>query len=199
MKPHQPSTKFSCSDEADAAVERQDWKQAVEQHEALLKKTPDNCLAIYHLGYIWGKMGDRHKETDFYLKAVKCGYNTDDNLYFNLAMAYGDLGKFSEAIASFERAISLNPKGADNYFGLGLMTQAQGQTLKAQNALQKAVLIDFKHWEARILLTQILLDQGQLNAAADHLQLLEKEMPENEEVAELKRIYDDRRITSYDQ
>ena len=189
---------WACDSAADAAVDRQDWDQAVLGHQAILKQDPGNCLALYHLGYIRGKLGDRIKETALYERAVQCGLDTDDRLFFNMGMAYGEMHLMQKALASFERAAVLNPENADNYFGLGLTAQAAGQYEKAQSALLKAVETDPRHWEARIIVARNYLDRGQLDAARVHLEALQQGIPDNEEVVQLWQTYEDRRVTSYD-
>jgi tetratricopeptide (TPR) repeat protein len=188
---------WACDDDADAAVERHDWLEARVRHQALLQDDPDNCLAIYHLGYIYGKLDDRLEETRHYERAVHCGLDTDDLLFYNLGMAYGDMGLMKKALAALEQAVALNSQNAENHFGLGLIAQAQGHTEKALSALLKAVEVDPHHWEARIILTRIYLDRGQLAAARVHLDTLRESVPDHDEVAELWQTYKDRSITTY--
>jgi tetratricopeptide (TPR) repeat protein len=187
-----------CDPAADAAVERQDWQRALALHRSLLAAEPGNCLAMYHLGYILGKMGDRMEEAIQYERAVQCGMDQDELLFFNLGMAYGDLNYMDKALASFERAVMLNPNSAENYFGLGLTAQACGQHQRAQKALIKAVNVDPDHWEARILLARIYLDNGQLRIARHHLEILRNAIPFHEEVVELWQTYEDRRSTTFE-
>lgn len=193
-----PSHQWACDGVADAAVHQGDWEQALRLHQALLEREPSNCLAIYHLGYIRGKLSDRDDEVAQYERAVQCGYAHDDRLYFNLGMAYAEMGFMVDAISAFEQAAGLNPTNAENYFGLGLTTQAAGLTERAQRALSKAVELDPKHWEARILLARTHLEEGRLDAAQIQLETLMKSIPQNEEVEELWQRYEDRRMTSYE-
>lgn len=189
---------WDCDDAADAAVERQDWNEAQVRHQALLNHDPGNCLAIYHLGYIFGQLDDRLEETRHYERAIQCGLDTDDLLFYNLGMAYGEMSLMEEALAAFERAVGLNPQNAENYFGLGLIAQADGQTERALSALIKAVDVDPHHWEARIILTRIYLEKGQLTAARIHLDMLRDSVPDNDELEELWQTYEDRVVTTYE-
>jgi tetratricopeptide (TPR) repeat protein len=188
---------WRCDEIADAAVQRQDWDLALSRHQALLDKTPSNCLAIYHLGYIKGNLGDRHEETVLYEKAIQCGLDKDDHLYFNLGMAYAETDRMEKALAAFKKAVSLNSQNAENFFGLGLVAKWAGHTDRAKTALHQALELDPQHWEARILLTGIYLDEGRLDAAQPHLEFLLKHLPENPDVLALRKTYEDRRVTSY--
>ena len=157
--PERPK-QWSCDKDADAAVNREEWDIAFSRHQALLESEPDNCLAIYHLGYIHGKLGDRRQETLLYEKAIDCGLDTDDRLYFNLGMAYGEMNQMDEALSAFESAVSVNNRNAENYFGLGVIATWAGQIQRAEAALVQAVDLDPRHWEAHMLLTRLYLDDG---------------------------------------
>lgn len=189
---------WSCDKKADAAVEEQNWDQALLRHRLLLQKEPGNCLVIYHLGYIIGRTGDRLGEAAHYEQAIQCGLGRDDRLYFNLGMAYADLNQLDKSLASFEKAISIDPQNPDNHFGLGLTAQAAGLTEQALGALRRAVDVNPRHWESRTLLTRILLDHGKLDDARIHLDALKDANVTNEDVEELRQIYDDRRVSTYD-
>jgi tetratricopeptide (TPR) repeat protein len=189
---------WHCDEIADAAVHRQEWDLALSRHQAFLDRAPSNCLAIYHLGYIQGKLGDRREETVLYEKAIQCGLDSDDHLYFNLGMAYGEMDMMDEALSAFDRAVSLNSQNAENFFGLGLVAKWAGHIERAEAALNQTVDLDPRHWEARILLTRIYLDEGRLDAAQPHLEYLLAHVPENADVEALRKIFEDRRITSYE-
>lgn len=189
---------WRCDDDADASVKRQEWDVALSRHQALLNNEPHNCLAIYHLGYIRGKLGDRTQETVLYEKAIQCGLDTDDRLYFNLGMAYGEMNLMDDALSAFERAVSLNSRNAENYFGLGLVAKWAGRIERAEAALIQTVDLDPRHWEAHMLLTRIYLDKGRLDAARPHLDHLLEHVPDNDDVEALRQIYEDRRVTSFE-
>ncbi len=198
LGPSDVPQQWRCQPEADAAVSHGDWESALTLHRELVRRQADNCLAIYHLGYIWGKMGDRSKEVALYQRALACGYDQDDRLLFNLGMAYAELGRTEEAIGTFKRAVALKPSRADNHYGLGLMLMETGLPDKAMEAFSAALDADAGYWEARTALVQILLDQGRLETARVHLEVLSQSMPDDEQVRRLWRIYQQRRITLYD-
>lgn len=183
---------WPCDTQADAAVEQERWQQAFELHERFLNTNPRNCLAMYHLGYIWGQLGDSSQEVVWYQKAVACGYTKDDVLFFNLGMAYADLHQTDQAIVAFKKASKLNPGNAENYFGLALTAQGMGDSLQAEQALEQAIAISPNHWDARILLAKIYLDLGRMEDARPHLERVLNHAPENEEAIALWRLYKDR-------
>jgi tetratricopeptide (TPR) repeat protein len=189
---------WSCDPRADAAVHKEQWQKALELHRQFLETEPGNCLAIYHVGYILGKLNHRQQEVSAYERAVACGYTNDDQLFFNLGMALGDLSEPERAIAALEQAIQINPRNAENHFGLGYIAQMTGRGTLAVTALERAVELSAEHTDARVLLARIYLDQGRLAEARAHLEAVQKNDPENPEVHMLWNIYRDRVTTSYD-
>lgn len=132
-----PATRWACDREADEAMKRNDYHEAIRLHQKMLENEPDNALVLYHLGYAYGQLGDHDREVWFYERAAVLGY-TEGNIFFNLGMAYGELNRIDEAIESFQKALTLDPENADTHFGLGLAyqrnvvdCQAEGEFLKA--------------------------------------------------------------------
>jgi tetratricopeptide (TPR) repeat protein len=196
--PAPPGRQWLCDSQADQTVTDGQWELALNQHQAYLAAHPDNCLAIYHLGYIRGRLGDREKEVDLYHRAAQCGYDEDDRLYFNLGMAQAELEQTESALAAFERAVVLKPQNAENYFGLGLTAASAGRLEVALRALTKAVEVDPRHWDARLELARIELDQGRLEEARVQLEAVQRGAPDSEVLQTLWRIYQDRKITAFD-
>ena len=195
MAPVLENRQWSCDPQADQAVADGDWEQARLRHQALLSADPGNCLAIYHLGYIWGRLGDREQEIEHYNWAAACGYDHDDQLYFNLGMAYADVDQMESALGAFKRATMLKPNSADNQFGLGLIAVSAGRPDLARQALTTAIGLDPRHWDARIELARLELDQGRLDEARIQLDAVQKGAPDHEELQALWHIYNDRRMT----
>lgn len=192
-----PQPGWSCDAEADAAVHSQQWQLALELHQRYLELEPDNCLALFHLGYILGKLNERQQEVEAYERAIACGYSNDDRLFFNLGMAFGELSEPDKAMAAMERAIQLNPDNAENHFGLGYITHLTGHSVRAVKALQKAIDLSADHLDARNLLARIYLDQGRLDEAKTQLQETQRREPDNQEAMMLWKIYEDRVKTAY--
>ena len=151
-------------------------------HEQLLSRDPSNCLVLFHLGYIWGELEDRQKEIDFYRRAVACGYDHDDRLFFNMGMAYAALGQVDAAMDALNRAVGVGPDHADNYFGLGLVAGQAGLAQQAIMALEKAVALDPGHFDARVELIRLYLDYSRWEDARRQLVALEQMDPQNSEL-----------------
>jgi tetratricopeptide (TPR) repeat protein len=200
-KPAEPAgtsaSAWQCDARADDAVEQGNWERSRQMHESLLQENPANCLAIYHLGYIYGKLGDRPQEAHCYNQAIACGYDQDVQLYFNLGMAYADMGLSRQALATFQRAAQLDPHDADIHFGAGLMAVELDQPGLAENELNRAVSLDARHWQARLALANLLLDQSRWDEAMNQLKRVRSGDPHNEQAQELQRILEERRASEY--
>jgi tetratricopeptide (TPR) repeat protein len=192
------SPQWQCDPAADAAVERGEWQEAREAHEKFLVHEPGNGLALYHLGYIMSKLGNQQAEIDFYLRAIAFGYDRDDQLFFNLGMAYGESNP-TAAIEAFGRAISLDPESADNHFGLALMAYTLGRNEQAVKVLQRALVLQPDHLDAMLLLSRLYLD---LSRWADAIAMLDSILaldPGNEEALGLLGILVSRRHLRYEE
>ena len=64
---------WSCDKAADNAVKRKDYATGILLHERFLEKEPENALALYHLGYAHGQMGNHLKEVSYFEKAISLG------------------------------------------------------------------------------------------------------------------------------
>jgi tetratricopeptide (TPR) repeat protein len=194
----QRAPQWTCDPQADAAVSRQDWEAARLGHETFLEKEPNNCLAIYHLGYITGHLGARDREIELYRQALDCGLNSSDQLYFNLGMALGDMDDLDGALDAFKKAVDLAPDNPDNHFGQGLMAQAAGQASLAEDALKQTLDLAPDHSEARLLLAQLYLDQSRWDEARFHLQAVLEASPSHPEAMDLWRTMISRQREAYD-
>ena len=188
VKESVPVPRWTCNREADEAMKRHDYQEAIRLHQKILETEPDNALALYHLGYAYGQLADHEQEVFFYERAAVLGY-TEGNIFFNLGMAYGELNRIDEAVESFQKALTLDPDSADNHFGLGLAYQRGVKDRRAEEEFLKAIELDPAHVEARLYLSMLYADRGEMQKAASQLREILKIDPSNSGVRELlKRI-----------
>jgi tetratricopeptide (TPR) repeat protein len=123
LDPHrknQDSNQWICSEFADALLRQGRFEEAIEQHLKVLSQEPDNGLAHYHLGYAHGQLGLHVGEIAEYSKAVDLGLVRGD-LFYNLGMAYMEVGEYGRAEQAFHQAIELEPEFSENHLALGLV------------------------------------------------------------------------------
>ena len=68
----------------------------------------------------------------------------DEGAHFNLALAYTNQGDNDNGLLHFSKIIALNPERADAYHYAGLLLQAKGDQLKANEYLAKAKALGYK-------------------------------------------------------
>ena len=171
--------KWVCDREADDAMKRNDYETGIFLHKRFLEKEPENALALYHLGYAYGQIGEHLREVSHYEKAIACGY-TRDRIFFNLGMAYGELNQTEKSISAFKQALKINPGNADNHYELAMAYQRSASDKLAEEEFLKAIDIDPRHVEARLLLSMLYADWGELQMAADQLRKVMEIDPTNE-------------------
>jgi len=184
-----PEKIWTCDKEADEAMLRHDYEAAILLHQRFLEKEPANGLALYHLGYAYGQIGNYVKEVLYYEKAIDLGFK-EDTIFFNLGMAYGELNQIENSIDAFNKALNINPGSADNHFGLALAYHKRGvaDTLAEKEFLQ-AIKINPAHLDARLYLSLLYADMGELKKACEQLRDILKIEPTHRGAHEfLKRI-----------
>lgn len=175
----EPVKAWTCDKEADEAMKQNDYEAGISLHERFLKKDPENALALYHLGYAYGQIGEHLREVSHYEKAISFGYKKD-RIFFNLGMAYGELNQMKKAISAFKQALDINPGNADNHFGLAVVYQKNAADKLAEEEFLKAIEIDPRHVDARLLLSLLYADCGELEKAAGQLRKTLEIDPTNE-------------------
>ena len=153
-KPPVANETTTCEVEADKAIEDNDYETGIRLHQRLLEKEPENRLALYHLGYAYGHMGDHQKEVYYYERAIALGMK-DESIFYNLGLAYGDLDQLENAIHAFNKAITIEPGNLNARFDLSRLYVALGDFQEARHQLQQILKIDPSYEDARQLLESI--------------------------------------------
>ena len=86
----------------------------------------------------------------------------------NYGAALSELGRATEALACFERAISLDPNFAPAHFNLGYTLYRRGQGGPAIRHLEEATRLRPEYWEARNVLTELYARAGDYKSAYEH-------------------------------
>ena len=109
------------------------------------------------------------EEVSYYEKAVAQGFE-QEGIFFNLGMAYGELNESEKSVDAFKKALEINPDSADNHFGLAMAYYQSGLADKlAEEEFLKAIKIDPGHVDARLYLSILYADIGELQRAEDQL------------------------------
>ena len=157
-----------CDEEADNAMRQQDYEAGILVHQRFLEKEPENALALYHIGYAYGQIGNHLKEVFHYEKAIALGFG-EHRIFFNLGMAYGELNQGKKSIRAFKKALDIDPDSADNHFGLAMAYQRNLDDKLAEEEFLKVIKIAPGHLDARLYLSILYTDMGDLQKAGNQL------------------------------
>lgn len=94
-----------------------DFKDELTFYKAEVKGNPDHPIMNRDLGVTYLNVNDPHSALPYLMKAVEL-LPEDEDAYFALAEAYGDLRNFTMAIKNYEKAIELKQDFAESYYNL---------------------------------------------------------------------------------
>jgi Flp pilus assembly protein TadD len=126
-------------------------------------------------------------DADKWLSEVTAETPNDAETWYLLGRTKYNENRFAEAIASFERVLALRPKDVQAEDNLGLSQQGLGQTEQAKAAFQNAIAWQSdKPLDAQPYLNLgiLLIDQGDLPGAIQHLTKAASLAPDNPKIHE---------------
>ncbi len=124
---------------ATAQYQSGNFKIAEERLQNILKRTPDNPIALNNLGYFLLQRDERIDEAvELIKKAVKIDSNNASYLD-SLGWGYYKLGKFDESEKYLKEALRLNPSSPTSHEHLGDVYLKQGKLELAKSFWQKAL------------------------------------------------------------
>lgn len=126
------------------------WKDGFGLWNDVLDKYPDFVTALNNRGYLLMEKGEYGLAFLDFKQALRLnsGYNESRYIYLNLGNLYLDIGKRQEAIATFKKALEINPRDAEVYFNLGVVYEAQGNKEDALAAYKKTIELNPSHTKA---------------------------------------------------
>jgi protein O-mannosyl-transferase len=142
--------------------------EAMQQYEAALRAEPNYAEAQNNLGTVLLCLRRFDEAVEHHLAAVRI---RPEFLYvLNLANAYADAGKTTEAIAQYQQALKLNANSSAAHHNLGVVLQEHGRTQEAAAEFRIALQLQPDYESAEYNLANRLADAGQLDEAIAHYQ-----------------------------
>ncbi len=139
-----------CDVDGDYSLGVEDYPDAIRLHREVVRQSPRNALAHYHLGFALGMMGDRETEVREYQRAAALGLRTWD-LFLNLGLAEADNGDLRAATDSLRRAVLLGKDHSESHFNLALVYERRGMLIDAERETEAAVRLSSGQPDARNL------------------------------------------------
>jgi protein O-mannosyl-transferase len=154
------------------------WQNSGSLFQRAADATDDNDLAYYNLGCYDRDQGDYRQAIVNFTKALSAesdhalGVNPS-RTYNNLGYAYLHEGEITNAVASFDKALALQPRYPEAYFNLGRAFLANHQPDVAADCFQRALGLDASVAEIHCQLANALVQLGRPAAAiAEYSQTL---------------------------
>jgi tetratricopeptide (TPR) repeat protein len=151
-------------------LNRRDW--AKPELEKLSSPDPKNALYLYWLARLDYDAQQYNSAIAKLQKVIELDPQVM-RAYDNLGLCYDYLGKYDEAIASYNRAVELNREQARPspwpHVNLAISLMAVNRLTEAENHLRKAVMYDARLPQAHYQLGRALEKQGKYEEATESL------------------------------
>lgn len=142
-------------------------------YKQLIKKDPNNLVALGMLGSTYRKLGKQQKALQLFEKALQVNPGFVPALG-NLGDIYQSIGRYPEAIHCYEKIIQLAPDNIMAYFNLGMVFLVLTQFDDAITNYQKVLAINPNYAAAYTNIGNALLELGRIDeATASYNQALE--------------------------
>jgi len=165
-----------CDPLADYFLGMENYPEAVQRHEIVIRQQPANALAHYHLGFAFGLMGRHKDELEEYQKAIDLGLG-DWQLFLNLGLLYLESGNLTAATEVLRLAALLGPDRPETHFNLGIVYERRAMLPQAQQELLQSLHIDPNQPDARNALAAIYAEEGKYGRAHQEWSELVKANP----------------------
>ena len=152
-----------------AAMERQNWSQAIEHFNAVLKLKPDMMEAHINLGVAYRMKGDKKNQIHHFKKAAKLKPDMPD-IHYNLGIAYSDARMYPQAADELRKAVELDPSLKDAYFNLGTVLFRSSKYADAAAQFEKSLELSPGWAEAHLNLGTCYLKMGKESDAIKHFE-----------------------------
>jgi Tfp pilus assembly protein PilF len=118
----------------------ENWSDATTAFEGVLAIDPSNVYANYDLGVIYQTNGNSNEAISYYSKAVAADGAYTPAMYNEAILL--ESTQPQEAIAMYEKIVSIDPKASTAYLRLALVQSEQGDSSAAKANDAKAVKLD---------------------------------------------------------
>ncbi|MFO7986818.1 MAG: tetratricopeptide repeat protein [Desulfatiglandaceae bacterium] len=166
---------------AEALTEEGEWRQAIDEYQALLKQTePQDSLYIHkHLGYLYTQLGDVKQAIAAYRHAAKLDQK-DANIHYNLSYLYEQIGEKEKSDFYLSNAVTLKSDDIESRLKLAESLVEKEKYPRAKKHLSAVLKKQPDSVEALVLMARILENQGDKDALKKTYRKLLSVNPENE-------------------
>lgn len=121
---------------------------AIEDFLNALNLAPNHPQILLQLGNCYSALHQQETAANYFKHSAQA--EPSNAAFFNLGNAQREMGQTEQALASYQRAIQLNPKDADAYNNMGNVLRELGQLDKAIQAYETALQLNPKLYHAKV-------------------------------------------------
>lgn len=147
------------------------------------EKAPDLLRPLHNLANYYSSHNRRHDALPLFLKALskKSPHNTAFKCitHYNIGLEYQRLGQYDEALTHYRESEKTCPHFGDLFNNRGLIFMEKGMFEKARHDFERATNYYSPKKTAYINLGSLLLKNGSIAEAIQHLEIARKNDPEN--------------------
>jgi len=169
---------------ADYYAQGYENKSAIQYYERGLEKDFHLNYARLNLSALYSAEGNNAEALNMLNVAAEID-ESNDRIFYSLALLHYEMGDIEKAIFNFERAIDLESKNEAVYYNYGLILIQQGKLKEAEKKLKEGYRLQPFSPAINYALAYLYSLQGKIELARKHALVLRRVDPENIEYQEL--------------
>ncbi len=156
-------------DEARSLHDQRLLTEAQSIYEEVIKVVPRHFHALHALGIIAGQKSNPKKAVELIARAIDGDPNNKAVCvaHMNMGLAFMEMGKMDAALASYDRAIAINPDYADAHYSRAMVLQALRRSDAALAAYDRVIAIKPHHADAYANRGNLLRESQQFEAVIE--------------------------------
>jgi Flp pilus assembly protein TadD/septal ring factor EnvC (AmiA/AmiB activator) len=158
FNPGVPTELVPLAKQAKENFDRGKFRQAEQQYQQILAKSPNNLYSLSNLGVVLFRTG-KLKAAEGTLKKAIAVAPQDEFSHTTLGIIYYRQGKFDEALAELTKSLGINPKSATAHNYLGITASQKGWQEAAEKEMLQAIAINPDYADAHFNLAVIYATQ----------------------------------------
>jgi tetratricopeptide (TPR) repeat protein len=143
----------------------------------IIKESPGEALAHFHLGTLYASRGDYLSAVGEYREATHL--DPKEGAFLRaLGYAYKDIGDYKHAVEALRTSVALTPD-AEAYMVLGAILHLEEQDESAKQAFEAGLHLNPKNAEARLMLGDVYLTTSEFAKAREAYAAASSQQPDN--------------------
>ncbi len=135
------------------------WEEAAKAYRAMVKKVPDNALALANLGIVEYRLKDYQSAQQHLEKSVAIKPNVAQN-WLTLGLVYFYTEQMDLSLSALARALHEDPSDPRTHLYMAVVIRQRGWVVGAETELKRAITLDPSYADAHFNLTLMYLERN---------------------------------------